>query len=84
MRLTVAGVDYEYEVYDKNKEVDIDFRRKYVNTQLIVSYDPEYLDEYISLYEINDKGQKVFVAYAQKKESMHRFLFLWVKMEKKN
>ena len=67
MRLTVAGVDYEYEVYDKNKEVDIDFRRKYVNTQLIVSYDPEYLDEYISLYELNDKGQKVFVAYAQKK-----------------
>jgi len=38
-----------------------------VNTQLIVSYDPEYLDEYISLYELNDKGQKVFVAYAQKK-----------------
>lgn len=67
MKLTVAGQDYDFEVYDKNNEVDLEFRRKYVNTSLIVSYDPEYLEEYIALYELNEKGQKVFVAYAQKK-----------------
>lgn len=67
MPLTVAGVDYEFEVYDREGCVDIDFRRKYVNSKLIVSYDPEYLEEYIALYELNDAGDKVFVAYAQKK-----------------
>lgn len=67
MMMTVAGVDYEFEVYDKDNQVDEDFRQKYVNTKMIVCYDPEYLDEYIKLYTINDKGKKVFAAYAQKK-----------------
>lgn len=67
MKLTVAGVDYDFEVYDKDNQIDLEFRREYVNTKLIVCYDPEYLDQYIKLYKINDKGQKVFVAYAQKK-----------------
>lgn len=69
MKLTVAGVDYDFEVYDENDEIDIEFRRKRVNTKLIVSYDPEYLNEYIKLYELNEKGQKVFVTYAQKKRA---------------
>ncbi|MEI7486815.1 MAG: hypothetical protein WCJ72_05305 [Chryseobacterium sp.] len=69
MRLTVSGADYEFEVYDENDAVDLEFRRKRVNTKLIVSYDPEYLNEYIKLYELNEKGQKVFVAYAQKKRA---------------
>lgn len=67
MRLTVAGVDYEFEVYDKDNQVDEVFRQKYVNSKLIVGYDPEYLNEYVKLYELNEKGQKVFIAYAQKK-----------------
>lgn len=67
MKLTVAGQDYDFEVYDQKNEVDIEFRRKYVNEKLIVSYDPEYLEEYIALYKLNDKEQKVFVGYAQKK-----------------
>lgn len=69
MKLTVSGVDYDFEVYDENDEIDIEFRRKRVNTKLIVLYDPEYLNEYIKLYEINEKGQKTFVAYAQKKRA---------------
>lgn len=69
MKLTVSGVDYDFEVYDENDEIDIEFRRKRVNTKLIVLYDPEYLNEYIKLYEINEKGQKIFVAYAQKKRA---------------
>lgn len=67
MLITVSGSDYEFEVYDKDNQIDEVFRQKYVNTKLIVNYDPEYLDQYIKLYELNEKGQKVFVAYAQKK-----------------
>ncbi len=67
MPLTVAGKDYLYEVYDENNQVDIDFQLKYVQTDLIVAYDPEYLDSYISLYRLNDNNEKVFVAHAQKK-----------------
>lgn len=69
MKFTNLGVDYEFEVYDEKGEIDIEFRRKRVNTKLIVSYDPEYLNEYIKLYELNEKGQKIFVAYAQKKRA---------------
>lgn len=67
MPLTVAGEDYIFEVYDKNGAIDIDFRRKYVQQKLIVSYDPEYLDDYVALYRLNEKEEKVFVTYAQKK-----------------
>lgn len=67
MPLTVAGKDYQYEVYDVDNQVDQDFLRKYTNEKLIVSYDPEYLDDYVALYKINENGDKVFVAYAQKK-----------------
>ena len=54
MPLTVAGEDYLFEVYDENGNVDIDFQLKYVQQNLIVSYDPEYLDSYVSLYRLND------------------------------
>lgn len=67
MPLTVAGEDYLFEVYDQDNQVDINFQLKYVQTNLIVSYDPEYLDTYISLHKINENGEKVFVAHAQKK-----------------
>jgi hypothetical protein len=67
MPLTVAGEDYLFEVYDADGNVDIDFQLKYVQQSLIVSYDPEYLDNYISLYRLNENNEKVFVAYAEKK-----------------
>ena len=67
MPLTVAGEDYLFEVYDSNGEVDLNFRRKYVQQKLIVSYDPEYLDDYVALYRLNENEEKVFVAYAQTK-----------------
>ena len=67
MPLTVAGEDYLYEVYDANGNVDIDFQLKYVQQNLIVSYDPEYLDDYVALYRLNENNEKVFVTYAEKK-----------------
>jgi hypothetical protein len=69
MPLTVTGVDYLFEVYDDKGNVDIDFQLKYVQQDLIVSYDPEYLDTYISLYRLNENNEKVFVAYAEKKRT---------------
>ncbi|HLT54406.1 MAG TPA: hypothetical protein VKZ97_10955, partial [Flavobacteriaceae bacterium] len=65
--LTVEGQDYEYEVYDADGNVDLDFRRKFVGEKLIVRYDPEYLNEMVSLYEITTTGEKRFVAYATPK-----------------
>lgn len=82
MKLTVAGVDYDFEVYDKDNQVDVDFREKYVNSKMIVSYDPEYLDQYVKLYTINEKGQKVFSAYAQKKREHTQVPFLSTKESK--
>lgn len=67
LRKTNLGTDYWFEVYDKDNQVDIEFRRKYVNQKMIVSYDPEYLDGYVKLSTLNEKNEKVFVAYAQKK-----------------
>lgn len=69
MPLTVAGVDYLYEVYDENNQVDKEFRLKYVQQDLIVSYDPEYLDDFVSLYKLNENNEKVFVGHAQKKRT---------------
>lgn len=67
MPLTVAGEDYLFEVYDVDGNVDLDFRRKYVQQKLVVSYDPEYLDDYVALYRLNENNEKVFVAFAQTK-----------------
>lgn len=79
MPLTVTGVDYDFEVYDKEGNIDEDFCRKYVNTKLIVAYDPDYLDQYIKLYTLNEREEKVFVAFAQKKRQHHQVPFLLTK-----
>lgn len=67
--LTVEGKDYLFEVYDNNNRVDIDFRRKWVNEKVIVRYDPEYLNDYVALYELTPSGEKRFIAYAQSKRA---------------
>lgn len=67
--LTVEGKDYLYEVYDTNGKVDMDFRRKWVQEKLIVRYEPEYLNDYVALYELLPSGEKRFVNYAQKKRA---------------
>lgn len=69
MPLTIEGQDYLYEVYTDNGEVDLNFRRRFVNEKLIVRYDPERLDEFVALYEELPSGEKRFVAYAQTKRA---------------
>ena len=69
MPLTVMGKDYIYEVYDQDGNVDMEFRRKYVDEKLIVRYDPEFLDEVVELYEVASTGEKRFVAHATPKRA---------------
>lgn len=76
MPLTVAGKDYHFEVYDENGDIDIEFRRKYVNTKVVVSYDPDMLNEFIALYEVDEKGNRSFISYAQKKREHAQVPFL--------
>lgn len=67
--LTVEGQDYLYEVYNPDGTVDLEFRRKWVQEKLIVRYDPEYLNDYVALYELTASREKRFVAYAEKKRA---------------
>jgi hypothetical protein len=80
--LTVQGQDYLFEVYDANGKIDIDFRRKWVNEKLIVRYDPEYLNDYVALYELTSSGEKRFINYAQKKRAHESIPVLMVENSK--
>lgn len=80
--LTVSGQDYLFEVYDHNGKVDLDFRRQFVNEKLIVRYDPEYLNDYVALYELTPSGEKRFVAYAQTKRAHESIPVLMVENSK--
>jgi len=62
---TITKVDYHYEVYTAEGDIDIDFRRKYVGRRLYVRYDPTQMDNYVSLYIKLPNGEKQHVADAQ-------------------
>lgn len=70
IRFTVDHKDYEYEVYDSEGKVDIEFRRKYVGAKLYIKYDPEFLSDFIQLYKKDESGTMIFVANAEPKR-MH-------------
>lgn len=80
--LTVEGKDYLFEVYDTHGKVDLEFRRKWVNEKLIVRYDPEYLNDYVALYELTPSGEKRFIAYAEKKRAHESIPVLMVENSK--
>lgn len=80
--LEVEGQKYMFEVYDQFGKVDLEFRRKWVNEKLIVRYDPEYLNEYVALYELTPSGEKRFVTYAQKKREHESIPVLMVENSK--
>ncbi|KAB8151781.1 hypothetical protein EZY14_016435 [Kordia sp. TARA_039_SRF] len=67
IRLTVNKKKYLFEVYDNDGKVDTDFRFKNVGAKLIIRYDPQELDNFVQLYKLNSKGEKVFVATAEPK-----------------
>lgn len=67
--VVVDKKEYIYEVYDADRQIDLEFRRKFVGEKFIVRYDPEAMDSFIHLLRVNQFGEKYFVAYAEPKRS---------------
>lgn len=67
IKVRTGGETYLFEVYDKDGNVDIEFRRKYIGERFVVKYDPENLDAYIKLYHVDHKEELRFVSLAQPK-----------------
>jgi transposase InsO family protein len=63
----IAGQVYQYEVYDADNRIDLEFRRFNIGKKFIVRYDPEQLDAYIQLIEVTAEGEHLFIANAQPK-----------------
>lgn len=68
--LWISDKKYQYEVYDANGDIDIEFRRTSVGKKFIVRYDPEHLDTYIQLCEKDHYGNIVHVANAEPKRKI--------------
>ena len=65
IRVEVAKQKYHFEVYNVNGDIDLRFREQYVGIKFFVRYDPEQLNNYVSLYIKLPNGDKRFVADAQ-------------------
>ncbi len=69
LHLRIAGQEYIFEVYTADDRIDLDFRRYNIGKKFIVRYDPEQLDTYIQLIEVNAKGERAVTAHAKRKRS---------------
>lgn len=67
LRITIAGQEHWYEVYDNDGNIDVSFRREHVGNQFVVRYDPEALNDYIQLLRPDNGGDLALVAMAQPK-----------------
>lgn len=67
IEVNISGTDYEFEVYNHNKEVDLEFRYRNVGKKFRVRYDPDFLDGYVQLYSKDEKGNYVWAANAEPK-----------------
>src|SRR5690606_6010906 len=68
--LAIKNREHIFEVYNQDKTIDLEFRRKYLGKKFIVRYDPENLDVFVQLFEELPTGEKIFVANAEPKR-MH-------------
>ncbi len=76
IELEVAKVKYQYEVLGNDNRIDLEFRRKYVGKKLLVKYDPDHLNDFVCQYDVDEQGNKVFVANAQPKRAHESILVL--------
>ncbi|MFK7048757.1 hypothetical protein FLACOL_01100 [Flavobacterium columnare] len=65
--LKIGKKEYSFEVYDVNGDIDLEFRYRNVNKKFKVRYHPEYLNDYVQLLEVDEKGKKTLVACAEPK-----------------
>lgn len=76
LRMSVDGVDKYFEVYNQDDKVDTEFRRVNVGRKFIVRFDPDFMDEYIQLFQKDENDNTVFVANAQPKRNHQNVPFL--------
>lgn len=67
--MKLKGQKYQFEVYDKDGNIDLEFRRKFIGEKFIVKYDPEHLNDYIKLYHVDHQKEQRFVCLAQPKRN---------------
>ena len=67
LKLVLNGKKYIFEVYDKDGNIDLEFRRTSVGKKFIVRYDPDFLDGYIQLLEYDENKNLIHVANAEPK-----------------
>lgn len=60
---------FKFEVYDVNDNIDLEFRRVNIGKKFIVRYNPDYLGDYVQLYERTIDNQMICVAVAQPKRN---------------
>ncbi|WP_438710827.1 hypothetical protein ACSTS3_19510 [Aquimarina muelleri] len=65
IKVQIANKKYHFEVYNVNGDVDLRFRERYVGSKFFVKYDPDELDNYVSLYAKLPNGDTKFIADAQ-------------------
>jgi hypothetical protein len=65
LMITLSRKQYEYEVYDADGHVDLDFRDKYTGCKFFTQYDPDQLDNYVRLYLALPDGSMKYIADAQ-------------------
>lgn len=69
LKMRLGDQEFEFEVYDANGDIDLEFRRKNVGNKFIVRYNPDYLNDYVQLYELNENKEMVFIACAEPKRA---------------
>ncbi|ELY1979203.1 hypothetical protein SL055_001412 [Flavobacterium psychrophilum] len=69
IKLKIGKDEYKFEVYEDNTDIDLEFRRLNVGNKFIIRYSPEYLNDYVQLYKLDDNKQLQLVAYAQPKRA---------------
>lgn len=65
--INIKKQDYTFEVYNSDGSVDIEFRRTHLRKKFVVRYDPDNLDTYVMLYEVDENGSLRYVANAEPK-----------------
>lgn len=65
LKVEILKEKHHFEVYNVNGDIDLRFRERYVGSKFIVKYDPDQLDNYVSLYKKLPNGDKQFIADAQ-------------------
>jgi hypothetical protein len=67
LKINIGGVDHEFEVLDRNGKIDLDFRYYHVGRKFKVRYDPDFLDGYVQLYDLDANNNYVWIANAEPK-----------------